>query len=390
MAKLRSGDISGAVADLGVLVPLVAALVLVNGMDPGGLLLWAGALSLAAGLYFKVPFPVQPLKALTALAVAQTLSPEVIHAAGLEIGVLLVVMSVTGLADRLAVLFTKPVIRSLQFAVGSLLVVTAVKLAADPPEVFATGSGSFWTLALAGAVAVVVAIAAKLRWNPAGALIMLAGIVIGWVMAAPDVGFASFHLPDLGFPSWSVFGTAFVLLVIPQIPLTYGNAIVGVSDLAREHFGEQAEKVAPRSVAMTCGLGNVVSALAGGMPMCHGSSGLSAHVRLGARTKAMNVMLGTALIALGVFYSEHLIALFGVLPVWALAGFLAYAGLRHALLVLDLRGVRLAVALVAGILGVATGNLAITTGVAIAAEFGGRLVTRRGRSRSHFEPQEVP
>ena len=377
MARLRSGDVSGAVADLGVLVPLVAALVLVNGLDPGGLLLWAGALSLAAGLYFQVPFPVQPLKALTALAVAQTLSPEVIHAAGLEIGLLLILLSVTGLAGRLAVLFTKPVIRSLQFAVGTLLVVTAVKLAADPPEVFASTGGSVWMLVLAALVAVVVAIASRLRWNPAGALIMLAGVVVGWAIAAPDVGFISFHLPDVGLPSWSVFGTAFVMLVIPQIPLTYGNAIVGVSDLAREQFGEKAERVTPRSVAMTCGLGNVVSALAGGMPMCHGSSGLSAHVRLGARTKTMNVMLGTALIGLGLFYSKHLIALFGVLPVWALAGFLAYAGLRHALLVLDLRGVRLGVALGAGVLGVATGNLAITTAVAIAAEFGGRVLARR-------------
>ena len=377
MTKVRSGDISGAVADLGILVPLVAALVLVNGMDPGGLLLWAGALCLAAGLYFKVPFPVQPLKALTALAVAQTLSPEIVHAAGLEIGILLVLISITGVADRLATLFSKPVIRSLQFAVGALLVVTAVKLAADPPEIFAAAGGSLWTLVLAVVVAVVVAVAGHLRWNPAGALIMLAGVVVGWIIAAPDVGFISLHVPEVGVPSWSVWGTAFVMLVIPQIPLTYGNAIVGVSDLAREQFGDDARRVTPRAVAMTCGLGNVVSALAGGMPMCHGSSGLSAHVRLGARSKAMNVMLGTALMGLGLFYAEHLIALFGVLPVWALAGFLAYAGARHALLVLDLKGSRLAVALGAGVLGVVTGNLAYTTAVAIAVEVGARVARRR-------------
>ena len=94
----------------------------------------------------------------------------------------------------------------------------------------------------------------------------------------------------------------------------------------------------------------------------------------------MNVMLGGTLIGLGLFYSEHVIALFGVLPVWALAGFLAYAGLRHALLVLDLRGTRLLVAVSAGLIGVVTGNLAVTTAVAIGAEFGGRILRRRPAS----------
>ena len=67
-------EAAGAVADLGVLVPLAAALMLVNGLDAGSVLLFAGLLVLGAGAAFKIPFPVQPLKALTAVAVAQQLS----------------------------------------------------------------------------------------------------------------------------------------------------------------------------------------------------------------------------------------------------------------------------------------------------------------------------
>lgn len=376
MSRIRSGDISGAVADLGVLVPLSAALVLVNELDPGALLIGVGILGIAAGLWFKVPFPVQPLKALTALAVSQQLAPEVIHAAGLEIGILFVVLSASRLADRLSRFFTKYVIRSLQFGVGILLVITAVKLALDPPEIFRATPGTVSVLLLTLGVLIAVALAGRYQWNAMGVSILTVGVIVGWIVATPELGTVSVSLPHLDLPPLSVFGTAFVLLVIPQVPLTYGNAVVGVSDLAREHFGERASRVTPGAVALSCGLGNVVSAMLGGMPMCHGSSGLSAHVRLGARTNAMNLMLGTTLVVIGVVLSHQVIELFGILPVWALAGFLAYAGLQHALLVLDLKGKRLVLAVIAGMLGVATGNLAVTTAFALVTEH----ATRFGRS----------
>lgn len=382
MKKGVSGDVSGAVADLGILVPLSASLVLVNGISPGPLLLGAGLLALAAGLYFKVPFPVQPLKALTALAVAQGLSPDVIHAAGLEIGLFFVLLSVTGSADFLARFFTKPVIRSLQFGVGTLLVIAAVKLAYEPPQILEPSSLSGTTLVLLSAVVcIVVAVASRYRWNGVAALLVVGGTIVGWTIAAPQLGTVAIELPSFDLPPVSAFGTAFLLLVIPQIPLTYGNAVVGVSDLARERFGVDAARVTPRAVALSCGMGNVVSSVLGGMPMCHGSSGFSAHVRLGARTKAMNVLLGTTLVVLGLVFSNQVIALFGVLPIWALSGFLAYAGLRHALLVLDLSPVRIAVAVACGLVGVITGNLVYTTALALFFDRAGQAFESRSRRR---------
>lgn len=116
--------------------------------------------------------------------------------------------------------------------------------------------------------------------------------------------------------------------------------------------------------------------------MCHGSSGLSAHVRLGARSAAMNVLLGGAFLTLGLVFSQQVLTLFGLLPVWALAGFLAYAGLRHAMLVLDLRGARLAVAVAAGLVGIVTGNLAYTTAIALIAEHAPKLRPPSAHSRT--------
>lgn len=382
MKRLSAGDVSGAVADLGVFVPLVAALILVNGMHPGPLLLLAGLLSLAAGLWFRIPFPVQPLKALTALAVAQQLAPEVIRAAGLLIGLILVGLTLTGLADRVATVFTKPVIRSLQLAVGALLIRTAYRLAVTAPEPFTASLPSGWSVALAAATAVVVGIAAWRRWYAAAAALVLVGVAVAWSVGDPQFGPIAIHGPIAAIPSTAVWGSAFVLLVIPQIPLTYGNAVVGMSDLAREQFPE-ATRVRPGPVALSCGLGNIGSALLGGMPMCHGSSGFTAHVRLGARTAAMNVLLGGTFIVLGVVFADQVLTVFGLLPVWALAGFLAYAGLRHALLVLDLRGASLVAAAMAAIVGIATGNLAYTTLVALAAEWLPRA--RRARATSATE-----
>jgi sulfate permease, SulP family len=106
--------------------------------------------------------------------------------------------------------------------------------------------------------------------------------------------------------------------------------------------------------------------------MCHGAGGLTAHVRLGARTAGMNELLGASLLLLGLFFATQVPVILGLLPVWGLAAFLAYAGLRHAWLVADLRGVDLILAIVAGGLGAWSGNLAITAGLALVVVHGRR------------------
>jgi sulfate permease, SulP family len=362
------GEATGAVADLGVLVPLAAALILVNGLDAGTVMIAAGVLVLASGLAFGVPFPVQPLKALTAVAVAQRLSPDVIHAAGLEIGVFLLLLSIRRVADVLARLFTRPVVRALQLGVGVLLLIAAARLVLRPPQVFTGTPPSPWPVALAVGAFVLVSVAARRGWFGLALVLLAGGIGAAWLLARPDVGGPTLDLPNPGIPPLSAFGSGFLLLVVPQLPLTFGNAVVAVSDLAHQYFGPRAAKVTPSRVCISCGLGNLASGVLGGMPMCHGAGGLTAHVRLGARTAAMNLLLGGALVVLGLFFGPQVPVILGLLPVWALAAFLAYAGLRHAWLVADLRGISLAIAVVAGAVGAITGNLAFTAALALVAE----------------------
>lgn len=379
--RISLGEVAGAVADLGVMVPLATALILVNGLDAGSVLVCAGLLVMGAGFVFRVPFPVQPLKALTAVAVAQQLAPGVIHAAGLEIAGFLLLLSVRHVADGIARVFTKPVVRALQLGVGVLLLITSIKLVASPPEIFAGTPPTPWPwLLLAGAfVGVVVASLTRHYWIAIA--ILVGGVVAAWAVADPHVGGAAFTLPSIGLPAARDFGTAFLLLVVPQLPLTFGNAVVAIDELEHEYFGAAASRVTPSRVCLSAGLGNLVSGVFGGMPMCHGAGGLTAHTRLGARTAGMNLVLGGAFLVLGLFFAAQVPVLLGLLPVWGLGAFLAYAGLRHAWLVSDLRRFDLVVAVIAGALGAWFGNLAITAAFALLAVHGSTLL-RRSRGRA--------
>jgi hypothetical protein len=383
--RIGVGEATGAVADLGVMVPLATALVLVNGLDAGAVLVCAGLLVLATGIVFRIPFPVQPLKALTAVAVAQQLSPGVIHAAGLEIAAVLLLLSVRHVADVVARVFTKPVVRSLQFGVGVLLVITSVKLALDPPDVFAATPDAPWPWILMIAAFAGVVVAARTRHYWVALAVLAAGAAAAATTASPHIGGPTFTLPDVQVPAAGAFASAFFLLVVPQLPLTFGNAVVAVNDLSHEYLGPAAARVSPSRVCLSAGIGNAVSGVLGGMPMCHGAGGLTAHVRLGARSAGMNVLLGGLLSILGLFFAGQIPVILGLLPVWGLAAFLAYAGLRHAWLVSDLGGSGLLLGVVAGGLGAWFGNLAITAGLALLVVHGGRLLTRQAATTGTLE-----
>lgn len=374
--RIGVGEVAGSVADLGIFVPLTTALILVNGLDAGAVLVCAGLLVIAAGVAFRIPFPVQPLKALTALAVAQQVAPETINAAGIELGAILLVLTIGGLGTKLARWFTRPVIRALQLGVGIVLGIGAWRLVADPPDVFEGVPARSWLLVLAVGAFLIAWIAARAKLPWVAVAIIVVGIVVTIVAAEPDLRAPSFSLPTVAIPGVDVFAAAFFLLVVPQIPLTFGNAIVAVDDLAHQEFGERARRVSVPRVLLSGGIANVATGALGGMPMCHGSGGLTAHVRLGAGTAGMNLLLGSVFLGLGLLFADQVPQILGLLPVWVLGGFLAYAALRHMLLVRDLHGADVAIALVAGSVGAWLGNLAVTAAIALVAVHGRRLLSR--------------
>src|SRR5436309_15653869 len=100
-AQLESGphpfrfdraELAGAVAALGVLVPIAVALIVKNGLSPTAVLLPAGLLYLLVAAVYRLPVPVQPLKALGAIAIAKGLGSNSIAAAALIIGATFLVL----------------------------------------------------------------------------------------------------------------------------------------------------------------------------------------------------------------------------------------------------------------------------------------------------------
>ena len=67
--------------------------------------------------------------------------------------------------------------------------------------------------------------------------------------------------------------------MLPQIPLTLTNAIIVTAAVSRQLFPNQQHPVNEANLAITTGLGNLLSAPFGGYLMCHGAGGIAGHFR---------------------------------------------------------------------------------------------------------------
>jgi sulfate permease, SulP family len=354
-------ELAGAVADLGVLVPIAVALIVKNGLSPTAVLLPAGLLYLTVAAVYRLPVPVQPLKALGAIAIAKGLGADSIAAAALLIGAIFFVLGQLRLIDLAARAFPRVLIRGVQLTVGLLFLKIAWKLVDQTPKSFVDHvHGAAWTIPLALGV---VALALLLRRRP----ISLALVALGTVVMATRTGHVALGPSSIAFPHLSghVFWTAFTVLALPQIPLSFANSCLATTDVAHVYFGDAANRVRPGRLATTLGLANLFSGAISGMPVCHGAGGMTAHVKFGARTGGAPLMLGSALVVLAVAAGSGLAALLGAFPVAILAGLLATAGLLHIALLRDLVGAReWALAIFVGVLG--SYNLAIAVALGLA------------------------
>ncbi|HEX2129648.1 MAG TPA: putative sulfate/molybdate transporter, partial [Solirubrobacterales bacterium] len=95
-------ELAGGLGDAGRLIPLMVAMVALNGIGATAAFGLAGLAYVGTALAFRVPVPVQPLKAFAAAAVALGLGAEVIAAGALLMSAAMAVLAVTGLASWLA------------------------------------------------------------------------------------------------------------------------------------------------------------------------------------------------------------------------------------------------------------------------------------------------
>ena len=360
---------AGAFGDLGTLIPFVLGYIAVVGMDPFGVLLAFGAALIFTGFFYRTPMPVQPMKAIGAIAATQSaalaITPAVIAAAGLVTGLFWLVLGLSGLATRLARLVARPVTMGVVLGLGLALSWQALGLMA-----------ANWLLGTLAAVCTLV----LLRILPLAAMpaLLLAGIATALSTDPALIGALTHIEPGMPAPAfaltgigWNELAVATVVLVLPQVPLTLGNGLIAVASEHSRLF--PGRPLTQQTISLTTGAINVGASLIGGVPMCHGAGGLAGHVRFGARTGGAPVILGALLLVLAAFFSESVATLFRLFPAPILGAILLMAGvelIRGAGLPAGARGARIIMLITAAL---CLWNVGLAFLVGLALQFAFRL-----------------
>jgi SulP family sulfate permease len=369
------GEFSGGLGDSGLLIPIAVALIAENGLDATAVFGGAGLAYVGTAIYFRVPVPVQPLKAFAAAAIALQLDAETIAAGALLMAAAMAALSISGLAGWLAERFPLVLVRGIQASVALLLGKAAVDLAQRGNwEGLPAIDPTLGLLMAATACGVLLATRDGSR-VPGALAVLTAGVVVGLAVGGLPSGLAlgPGHV-SLSIPDGPAFGTALTTLVLAQIPLTFGNSIVATTDAERSYFGARARRVQPRRLAGSIALADTFAGLASGLPVCHGAGGVTAHYKLGARSHFATLSAGLLLVALALVLGSSLPTLLTVIAPPALAGMLLYVAIQHGLLAGSLERLdERVIAAGVGLVTIVSGNLAIGfgAGVAVLAARGG-------------------
>lgn len=316
-------ELGGAFGDLGTLVPFLAGYISVGGLDPAAILVPLGAFQILAGLYYRTPMPVQPMKAIgTAVITEAAVGPGAIWVSGLFTGALWLGLGLSGVITRLARLTSRAVVGGLVLGLGLGLMMQG--LAMMRGEVVLAVLAAALTLVLitrprVPALLVLLALGAvvAIARDPALAR-RLAGL--SWSFRLP--------MPVLDRLGWDDVMVGVLVLALPQAALTLGNAVLATVGEHNALFPQRAVTV--RTIALSHGVMNVAGSVMGGVPLCHGAGGMAGHVRFGARTGGALVMMGVIVLAVGLFLASSVDTLLQLVPPAVLGTVLAFAGLELA------------------------------------------------------------
>jgi Molybdate transporter of MFS superfamily len=289
-------------------------------LDISYIFLFFGIWFVITGLYYRLPIPIEPMKAVAVIVIAGGFTAGEIAASGLILGVIFLAL---GFGNVMAILdrwIPRSVVRGIQLGLALLLLrSSATYLIGDP---------IFFVL---GAVIVVAFffLTRKLSLPDISALIVIA---IAAVIGIVQFGFPGLHLigpPHLIIPGIGDYGVALTDLVAPQFGLTIANAILATALLSMDLFSRVTP---PKDLSRTIGLMNLTSVPFGGIPMCHGAGGYAAQYRFGARTGGANIIAGVIFMVFALFFaSPEILTLVAMGFFGALLVFVAIELGRHGL-----------------------------------------------------------
>ncbi|EME46393.1 hypothetical protein DOTSEDRAFT_70408 [Dothistroma septosporum NZE10] len=308
-------ELSGSLGDLGTLLPLMIAMAVKGSINLGSTLVFSGLANILTGVLWGIPLPVQPMKAIAAVAISQNFTKQETAAAGIVMGIAVFVLSATGLLKWLHRVVPIPVVKGIQVGAGLSLVISAGGSLIKPLGWVQPG----WDNRVLAIVAFLFLVAATLAPGVPYALILfsvgliMAGAVIPASDSARDFKAGIWH-PSPFVPRGDAWRVGAIDAAIPQLPLTTLNSILAVTSLSASLFPNFPPTPTTTAVGFSVAIANLIGPWFAAMPICHGSGGLGSQYRFGARSGSSIIILGLIKFVLGLFVGEAIIPLLQQFP----------------------------------------------------------------------------
>lgn len=364
-------ELSGSLGDLGIFIPIVVGLIVVNGMDPSQLLTTFGIFFIANGLVFGLPIPVEPMKAIAGIAIANGYAPDTIMLAGMLTGLAVIAITLTGLLTRFQKLIPKAVVRGIQMGLGISLAVKGLTMISSTPML------GFDSISLA-ALSMILILVSFRRRIPVALVLVFIGVAVALIFSPEVAANGEFNLwiPAITLPLAADFMLS-LNLSLAQLPLTLTNSLIATYGLLHIRYREKAPSI--KSIGKSVGLMSSIAPLIGGIGMCHGAGGVAAWHRFGARTGGSMLIFGAALMLLGVFAGGFVTGVMQAFPLSILGALLVFVAFELARQSRDIKRVEdMLVVAVTALLGFAYSMLA---GVLVGLIFAYALQLRDKRMR---------
>lgn len=318
--KYSLSELAGSLGDFGTIIPLILAVALVSDVNVRYVLLFFGIWFILTGLYYRLPIPLEPMKAVAVIVIAGGIAGGEIAAAGLMLGVIFLVLGYGRFFEIIDKWVPQSVVRGIQLGLALLLFKASAGFVFKDPLFFIIG------------IAIIAAFFILVRFRSFTDLSSICVIGAGFAGGLILYGIPPISLipaPKLIIPVPYDFLSAFSTLVLPQVVLTIANAILATSLLTKDLFQKD---IPPKKFSTTIGLMNLVSVPFGGFPMCHGAGGLAGQYRYGARTGGANLYAGLIFIILALFFtSPQVLSIIAVGVLGALLVFVGLEMIRHSL-----------------------------------------------------------
>lgn len=326
--KFNRHEIAGSFGDIGTDLPLIVGMIQAVNLNSASVFIIFGISQMFAGFFYGLPMPMQPLKAMAVLVITQKVPGEILFGAGLAIGIFMLILTLSGGLNLLARLIPLCVVRGLQFGLGLSLASLALKT-----YIPSAGIPGYTVAALGFLILITTPKSSRI---PAGIAVILLGLLYAGLFSlnfqeiGSNIGLA---IPEFYQPKWSDILTGFVILALPQIPLSISNSLIATEQTVKDLFPEQ--RVSIRRIGLTYAIANVIAPFFGGIPVCHGCGGLAGHYALGARTGGSVILYGSMYLIIGLFFSPVFGEVVQVFPQPILGVILLFESLTLLLLIAD-------------------------------------------------------